>query len=360
MAQSILLGADVFRVWALLRDRGNGARRELIDDVWTSLSWDDASALMTGDITLQRPEFGEGVPLRKGDQVMVEASVYGQGFGELWRMRVNSPSRGIDGTQTFQLANDLDLLNRSQDDFKFAKNKAHPKGWLTGDAAKYVLDRYGVRYAPMPKTTHFIKKLTQTGVSPLSMLATIFRAERVNSGHRYVFRMDRGVAIIRPLRRTPYIMEVNAAIEDLTTSDSFRDEFATALTVRGTTGTSKRDKKLHRKVKSRKIAVSVQSNAAISQYGYVHRFYHANDIDSEADARKVGLRRIAQMVRPNFEVTMTLEGIPRLRRGDAMFVNEPDVGLHKTVWVKEVRHTVNSGEYTMDLTLMFDDPFKKT
>jgi hypothetical protein len=155
-------------------------------------------------------------------------------------------------------------------------------------------------------------------------------------------------------------MILGPTLIDASLQQTFQEGFATALTVRSVAeskaGPSKSPSKSKR-VTSRKINVKIRSRTAMKRYGYVHRIVWAHGATSTAEARRLGLRYLAKIARMKKEMTLNHVGIPTLHKGDALRLQLPELGLRQVVYVSEITQTVTAGDYSMDVTVNFDDPY---
>jgi hypothetical protein len=352
-------GREQWRV--LLRRSGKNTR---IEDMVESIQWTEPadSAITRGSITFREPGYRRRpFNIGAGHEIILLCSVLGNGrFVELWRMRIYDPNHEISsGTRTFSLANDLQRLALSEDDFKYRKGKKKPRGWLVHEVIRDVCRRYRVRIGQITATRHRIKNRTWHEVDPLTVLNDVLRAERVNTGRRLMIRMTRGRLTVIPRKRSAELLLLGPTIIEAALRQSMREGFATALTVRGKTTTLRgRDQKdSHHRHRHRKINVKVLNAAAINRYGFIHRIVYAPDADSPAEARTLGRRYMARKARPIRDLTISHPGIPTLRKGVSIRVTLPQAGLKQIIFVSEITHNLSRADYTMDVTLGFDDPY---
>lgn len=352
-------GRDAFRVW-LLRPKKKAVR---IDHMVEGFSWTEPrdSAIITGTLTVRPPENRErAIVILSGHRVRIEHAPFPTGrFTPILELRIYSPSQSAAGlVGSLELRSDLALLEQSEDDFKFTRGIRHPKGWRTDQIVSEVCRRYGIKHLPLPKGKHYVKKKVYTDASPLTVINEAYLAERKNTGRRFVIRFALGRLSVTPLRRSSSLLMLGPSLVEAAITETPKEEFATAVTVRGVTESRKgKDAKGRKKVKHGKIALKVQSAPSVARYGFVHRIVHALDADSPAEARTLALRYLADKAKPVKSLTLTHPGIPTIRRGDALRLALPTLGLKQVVWVAEVTHTVGADAYSMDVTCTFDDPY---
>jgi hypothetical protein len=332
-----------------------------INHLAESVTWVDETAIMTGTVQIREQPYGRPPDLATGGQIILQCSLKGDGrYIELWRMWIIQPERDfVSSTRTFQLTNALGILQRSRDDFKYVKNKTHKAGWRASDVAISVARRYKVPVGKVVRTQHRIKKLVRLNSSPLEAIAAAYKRERNYTHRRYVISCDHGRLNILPLRRSQALIELGPTLVGASLQETWRNDMATALTVRATpkTATKKADKKKKSRHKLKKIHVKVSSPKAIKQYGYIHKFFVAKDADTLAEAKKAGLRRITLVGKPIRELQLSHPGIPTLRRGDALHATLPDKALAQVIYVTRVEHSLGPGNYTVSIGVRFTDPY---
>lgn len=342
-----------------------------------SVTWDEggsSGAITTGTITVRDPAYGLGpqITVDEGDQIRCEVDG-GGGFLELWTMRIASPDVTVKAAQrTFQLANDLDLLNRSDDDFLFAAGKgtAHPNGWTVDQIILSVCLKYGVKVGAVPVGQYRRRKSwSWRAYSPLRAIQEALNTERQHTGRRFVVRWTAAALWITPLQRNPSLLGLGPSLIDAelqshlpageNTSGINEGYFASAVTMRGLRNEPVgKDKQGRDKVAPHKMEVYVPSPASIARFGYVHRIVWSGDAKEEADLGEEALQYLAAVAKPIKEVTLTHIGIPGIRLGDAMKIGVGDAALqNQIVWVSEISYTLSPSDFTMVLTVTFDDPY---
>jgi hypothetical protein len=352
---SLPFGRERFRVWWVPQT----GPRQNIDTNVEQVTWDDASAAMTGTIQFRDPSYGPVPDVGFADEIMLECSLTGDAsFTELWRMRIDQPNRDFGpGTRTFQLINGLGWLARSTDDFKYGKDKAHPHGWLAHEIVLDLCKRYAIPVGVIAQTTHQIQKLVVLQGSPLDVISAAYKRERNYTHKRFVISFTHGKLNITPLRRSPQLLEMGPSLIQATFQQQFAQDFATAVIVRaqGTVDKGK-DKKGKKRKGLGKIVVKVSSPAAIRRYGFVQREVWAHDATTVAAAAEAGKRHLALVGKPTNTLTLIHPGIPSIQRGDAIRALLPDEALQQVIFVTDAQHTLNPGEYTMQLSVQFTDP----
>lgn len=354
----IPLGRDEFRVF-LLRPKKPALE---ITDLGTGVSWSDDSPILSGDLSIQDPAPGKPtVQVLLGDQVMLQARTVATGaWGEVWRMRVTGTSTTIKaGSRSWSIADDFQNLADSTDDFRFVRGKGHKKGWTATQIIRAVCKRYGIAIGALPNTSYLIKSTVSKAASPLDVITDALRTDRIHTGRRYVMRFRRGKLFITPLVRSNLVYEMGPTIIEATYALSKDAGFATMLTVHGSVHRVKgKDGKKHTIRKGAKLSVRVSRPSTTARFGVVHKTVTLKGADSVAEARKLGLAELDKRLRPKKEFTFTHPGIIGLRRGQAMRIRTSDIA--QVAWVTGVRHNVGAGDYSMEVTVTFSDPFTLT
>lgn len=344
------------RVWARRPDRDDVLTLQEIE----SITWDDSSSLMTGNLTLREPEWAEKLAIRDGHLLTCEVSANRRTWEPVWTMRVYEPTKSMATKQrSFQLANDLQRLRDSTDSFKFTKG-TRKGGWRGDQVMRFIFDRYGVPVAPggLPKLRCKITNWILTDQAPLDVLHSVLMRERTVTGRKYALRLDaHGRVVLSPYSRPRQLYVLGGELLDATYATTPHERFATALTVRtDVPQVVKKDKKGRNTAAFRKIAVSVQTPNGIKLHGVVHRNVYSPDANTAREAGDEGAQFLAAVARPARQFSVSMPLMPFLRRLDAVRFSLPEEGLHQIVYVSDVSHNVGSTSNT-DAVLSFDDPF---
>lgn len=370
----IAFGQETFRLTWM---RKSGALN--ISTYVESFTWtEDDTGIPKGELQTRTPGTLDPLNLQPGEQVKCEVQPRpGGAWSEVWRMRVSTPTRDYgDGSTRVSLVNDLALLEQSEDDFIYKRDRKHPSGWTLTQIVADVAQRYGIARIVCPASKHRIKKLTivdDSGnavtdansllrVSPLDVILSAVKTEMRATDTPYHVRLEKGVLYVLPRRRSELLIAIGDQIIEAALASTLGDDrkpFASAVTVRNTgeddAGT---DTKNRKKKKVRKIVAKVSIPTSVSRFGYVHRNVYAQDADTVAEARQLGALYLKRLAMPQNELTITHPGIWTVRRFDAMRVKLGDPVLkNKIVFVNAVTHSVSASAYTMALTLQFEDPF---
>lgn len=347
-----------------------GGARDTIDI--ESATWDDVTAILTGTVTCRDATFGKKQPrMGQGDRVMLECDE-GAGFKEVWTMRVGKPTLTASNSQrSFEMANDLDLLNRSQEQFIFHSDRQHPHGWRSDQIILKICQDYRVPIDPgrglvkghlMPWGTAGHPNRMNMNGSPLDMIRNVVKWERRGHGTRLVIRYDNEHLSVLPLKRSKDLLALGPTLIEAQLESLLAPEFASAVMFRANTDLtdtiSQNDSKGRKKVKPSKTHILVESPASVRRFGYVRRVVFSPDAASTAEMLQQAQLWLATVAKPLNTVTLTLKGIPHLKRGDAIQLAIGDWGLrHQVVFVNQIHHSLTANDYTMTVQCIFDDPY---
>jgi hypothetical protein len=335
-----------------------------------SASWDDVNAILTGQVTVRDPIFGAGsdFTLGQGDQIVCEVTSPTGVFGELWTMRCYEPQLAVNDRQRqFRLVNDLDLLRQSEGNFLYGATsskiptglKKKAGGWKGDEIIKDVCDQFKIPVSIQATFTFKRAKWVWKRASPLEVIRTCLLAEKRHTGRRMVVRFDAGTLYILPLQRSVQLRALGPTLIDASFRSLLPPEFASAATLHGLVEYSYgQDPKGKEKHKPQKMHVYMESTASVSRFGYVHRVLFSPDSKTDAALKEEAAAYLAAAAKPLRRLTLTLPGIPRLRRGDAVQLAIGDDSLwRQIVFVDQISHQLSTAGYTMQVTCIFDDPY---
>jgi hypothetical protein len=343
-----------WRVYAYRGNVKNPKRRWVrLDALVTAMSWDDA-LIQTANISLINPR--ETLNLGEGHKVVVyyTGNRDGTNWKKLWNLRITSvaTSPANNGIE-IEAADELEWLKRSKDDFAYRKGSGEskdkrPDGWYAHQVARDVARRYGIKVGSLVKGKHSIKELVEKNASPLSIIEKAYAKEREETGYKYVIRMKNGKLFVTRLRRSRELLIYGGNALDAQITRRISDRVATELTVRG---------KVKEGGSEKKKTVRVRATKKIRRrYGHIHDFWTLDDaVESVSAMRKRARREMAERQEPDREVSLTVPGYPGIQRGDAIRVAMKDYGLVDLVYVTGASHSVSPGQYTVSLTLSFDE-----
>jgi hypothetical protein len=328
-----------------------------------SATWDDTNAIEMGTLTFREPTFDDDptpVPVQ-GDRVICQANE-GGGWREVWMMRVYKPQLAAENRQyTYNLANDLDLLRQSQGYFKYVGDKAHPRGWYGHEIIADVCEKFHIPVGALYRGTKRRQRLIipsgqnalgSAGISPLEVIRNQVKWEVRHGGPRLVVSFQGGKLYVLPLRRSRHLLQLGPTLTQAAFSSELPAEFGSAVIVRGIVP------ELFPGGNKQKGHVKLESAASRKRFGYVQRVVFSPDATTDADLRKEGLAYLTVIARPIKHLTMTHQGMPFIRRGDAIQLALGNEGIRRqVVWVYEATHELTADGYTMQLTVIFDDPY---
>lgn len=376
--------------WRCVVYRADQDDYAVLDDELVQVTWQDTSTVLSGQIVWQegahqfypRAQLNER-KLQQARNVPTTALNPAEGYGgiyegnmfhfhwrqagsgpwlEVWRMRGFAPALDTSSMQvTMNLDSDLSYLQRSSDQFYYGKNKRNPNGVRLDSIVRWICERYHVTIGAMPLMSTIVKHFVVTS-SPLDALRKCLTIEKNSgSGRRYFLREAGGKLYILPLQRSRNMLEIGPALIDATIQRSLPANFVTALTVRGsyrqpeTLSTPAGSYHYKRRTK---LALVVSSPAAIKRFGYVHADVSApTGTSTLAAAKKFGIQQLHTRFNPQTQVNFSHPGIATLRRMDACRVRIPKEGFNMLAFASQIQHTVMPGDYEMQVTCSFTDPF---
>lgn len=256
-----------------------------------------------------------------------------------------------EGTVTVPLSDDLQALDRGKHQWRFNERK-HNREWRSDELAVKILHQLGVPPGRIAKGTFRHKRFRMKDATGLQALTRIYKAERNDSGRRYVIRMNNGKVDILPYRRNSLLYVLNEQIEEAMLSEAGKDRPTTIILAHGRVGNGN---------KARKVYYTARNRDVIRRLGAIKEEVAFGKVDSRATLKKKAKRRLAQGLRTNHTATVNHAGIPFIRRGDGSQLVLPGDyfdGKHTAVYVKGASHQVEGPVYTMSLDINTDDPFK--
>lgn len=306
--------------------------------------------------SIQNPSDDETLHIREGHRLHVDFMQRQGKWRPLLVQRITAVTmNAASGTVDLELADELEWLNRSRDDFTYKKGKGsartkRPKGWYAHQIARDVARRYGLRVGRLAKGRHLITNLTETNASPLAVIRKAYALDRDETGRRFVIRMTAGRLSITEVRRSRALTVLSGHLIEATLTRRLKEDFATIYDVTA----------VEKGAKEKKVRVTVRaSKKSRRRFGEVRKPLRLdNPVASEAKARQRARRKMARLMRPKRELQVTVPGDPTLRRGDAVRINEPSLGLRELLYVKSASHVLSGSQYTTDLTLAFSDPYR--
>lgn len=340
--------------------RGGRGRPLDITPVTESLDWNDEGSGMTGSIALQRPDPARfsSLPIGLAHRVRLRVRWQG-GWYELWQMEVGIPQTDLgEGTVTADLKDDLSRLARSKRDWEFRKTKRRKKGWTAREIVREVARREGIRVgtlAPASKRFRLVKK----NATALDVIREAYKRERDHSGRRFIIRVRDGRLEVIALQRNRILYEFREQIERALVEQTQKDRPVTVIEARGRVGKGK---------DARKVKVTVYDRSIVRRYGRVTKERDYGRVSSRAGLRREAMRDLAKELRVKRTATLTVPGVPFIRRGDTARWRTREHGWYGAteeirdrsfVTCTTVRHSLASDGYTTELGLSQEDPYAK-
>jgi hypothetical protein len=367
-------GRESLRFWWL-----NEGKRVSLNGWVESFSWDDqtdSAPVITGSASLRQSLVHSPIPpMRGGDTILCEIRMTPGGpWHEAARLRIQEPQRQASGTFTFQVSNDASLLLLSKDNWQFSHGKGHPKGWAAWQIIAEVCSRCGIRLV-MPRTGKPIKKFPpMRHATAIDVINAALKKLREQEGRILVQRFEHGTLYLSQRHYSPALIALGPQIIDASLTETRKQDFATAITLRTTAEVAAgKDAKGKKKATHTGIVVEMPTTAAqrkkglgapsdkaldaqIKRYGYVHAVVYAHGASSKAEVRALGLWHLARVLQPDKQLSLQSPYIPGIRRGGYLRLAIPTLGLHQIVYVKGVTVSADAGALMMDVPVGFVDP----
>ncbi|HEX7088726.1 MAG TPA: hypothetical protein VF192_01240 [Longimicrobiales bacterium] len=341
--------------------RGGRTRRINLDSFVTDFSWSDEESVLTGAVTLRRPDADDPRSLVIGTGYRIRCHVRHAGrWYELWTMRCSRPRVDpIEGTIEVDLKDDLVGLRRSKRKWSFRKTKRRKKGWNAAEVTREVCRREGVKIRSLPEARHRMDKLELTG-SALDVIKKAWAHERDKSGRRFFIRMRDGKLEVVPYRRNRILYTLGAAIEGVELEETQAERPVTVIIAKGRIGKGKGAKKVRH---------TEYRRAIVRRFGYIPEEKDYGRVRSHRDLKLRARRDLAKKIRVKRQGRVSTPGIPFIRRGEGMRYLSKEPGWHggtdeirdrTYVFTTDVHHHVSGGgEYTTDFGFIQEDPFVK-
>lgn len=339
--------------WTLLRGRGRKAIE--LTKATESCEWIDEGAMLIGSITLKRPhpEDPRSLPVMRGHQVRCRVW-WRDAWYELWTMRCTEPETELgDGRLTVELTDDLDLLRGHVREWTYRKTKRRKNGWRPQAVALDVLRVCGARPGQIVEVKNVWVKRVVGRFSALDALRKAYEAAHKETRIRYVIRMRNGRVDIVPYRRNAVMYELHDLLLDALLRREGSARPTTVLTGRGKIGKGK---------DTRKIEHTEYRRELVQQLGYVHHEENYGRVDSRADLIKQIKRDLSKRLKLRRSATVSVPGIPFIRRGDATMLELPAEGYRDNeaiVFVSRAAHSIDPQGYRTELDVIAEDPYEK-
>lgn len=340
--------------------RGKGKPPVGLDEFLESVTWEDASASLTGTLALRRsPDTPRAIPILGGHRVRLRTRFRGQWY-DLWTMRAAAPDVNLDGSISVVLADDFQALRRNRRDWSFRKTKRRKRGYYPGEIAKKVAKSEGVRVRRVVRGTHRLTKLVRKDTTALDVLREAYEKEHEKTGIRFILRMINGELEIVKYRRNRVLYVLRDQITGGLLSAEQETHPITVIDAKARVGKGRETKKVERRIFVRSV---------VRRFGWVAKEKSYGKVSSTAELGKLAKRDLAKEIRPSRTAELTVPGIPFIRRGDGVRWPNKEPGWHGKevehsrdrtyVYVRAISHSVDSGGYTSTLTVVQEDPFAK-
>jgi hypothetical protein len=346
---AITPGAFVFET-TLLRA---GEKPMILDTAVESIEWRDEGSVLAGTVQLRRPQplNAASLPIGRGHRIRLRVRWEDRWF-ELWQMRCLMPDADPQtGSVTCELLDDLDLLRRDQRDWNIRAGKHRPKGMLTHEAARIVLQ--GIPVRKLPTGTARIKRLKRHRKSRLDMLKLIYAEERKVTHLRYIIRWVNGAVEVTTFARNRvlYVFEQQILEALVTLNGSARPW--TVIEAHGHVGKG---------TKHTALKWTEQHRDVVARFGRTVQIRHFGRVNNLAELQRRARRAYAANLRIKYTATVTVPGVPFIRRGDGIELRLPSEGYSgddAMVYTTRVVHHVTADSYTTEMDVNRVDPYER-
>lgn len=341
--------------------RGRGLKTINLDDITEQFGWADTEAVLTGDVSLRRPD-PKKFPVANGHTIRCRVRWPGGRWYEVWQMRVQ-PDIEVDpaGTATVNLKDDLDLLARGKRKRKYRKTKKRGRGWRCDEIVRDACRKDRVRIGRLAKGTKRLNKLEVDGTL-LELIKQAYVKEKEHSGRKFIIRMRNGRLEVVPYKRNRLLYVVEDQLETALLHQEQKANPVTVIEARG-------------KVGGKKVKLTVANRAIVRRFGRVTKEQDFGKVESRTELKKLAMRELASNVRVTRTADLSIPGIPFIRRGEGIRWINKEPGWHGSigsvpkpefigskdrtfVFVTTISHRVAS-TYTTDLSIAQEDPFVK-
>jgi len=335
--------------------RGRGISSLALDDAVTSFGWNDSETMMSGDVTLRRPDpsTAKDLPIGRGHKIRCRVKWAGRWY-ELWTMRCDAPTITVEtGEIVVALKDDMALVRMGAQRMLYRRSKRRPHGYFGHEMLRAEARKQGIRLGAIAKCTKRIAKVDVRG-SFLDLAVKVYGIEHSRTGRKFVLRMRDGKFEVVPYKRNQTIYVLAAQIRSAVIEQTPKVEIpATVLKGRGRVGKG---------TKATTVRYTAQNRSMVARFGHVERTRNYGHVDSAGDLRGRVQRDLAKQYKVDRVVTVEHQGIPFIRRGDgaqAVLASEGIEGEDSFVYCTGARHQVQGATYTATYTFTFDDPFEK-
>lgn len=330
-----------------------GAAPLNLDSAVESLEWRDEEAVLAGSLQLRRPIADDrtSLPIGRGHRIRLRVRWEGRWY-ELWQMRCLIPDTDpATGAVSVELLDDLDLLRRDLRDWNIRAGARRPRGITTAVAARRALK--GIPVRKLPSSRARLHKLVRKDHSILDVLRAIYVIERRVTHRKYVIRWVDGAVEVTTFARNRVLYVFEKQIMEALLKVEGQARPYTVVEARGTVGKGKA---------AQKITWTEQRRDIVARFGRTTQKKNYGRVDSLADLKMHAKRTYAHNLRLTYSATLTVPGVPFIRRGDGVEVRIPSEGYtgdDAMVYTTRVVHRVDSGGYTTEMDVNRVDPFER-
>jgi hypothetical protein len=329
-----------------------------LDEVVESWDWTDDGSVLSGSLTLMRPnpEDPGSLPIGVGQRVRCQVRWAG-GRYTLWEMRCGTPQIDSGESQvTVELRDDMALLSRTRRSWSFRKTKARKRGWYAHEIGREVCRKEGIPIGSLVRGSHrFTLKRKKT--SALDVLREVYGKEREKTGVRFIIRLRNGKVEVLHLQRNVALYVFEEQIERAMIQQVAAQRPVTVIIGRARIGKGK---------DAKKIKHTEYRPAIVRRFGRVTEEKDYGRVSSREELRQKVRRDLAKKIRVKRTASLTVPGVPFVRRGDAARWKTFETGWSGSslasrdrsfVYVTSVMHSVSSSGYSMDLDITQEDPY---
>lgn len=334
--------------------RGRGVAAINLDETVESFGWNDVETMLSGDVTVRRPdpEDMSSLPIGRGHRIRCRVRWAGAWY-ELWTMRCETPVPRVEsGLVQVALKDDLTIVRSGRKRMLYRASKSRRYGYFGHEMLRIEARRQGIQLGAVATCTRRISKLDVRG-SFLDLAIRAYKIEHSRTGRKFVLRMRDGLFEVVPYKRNKMIYvladQIRTALIEGTPSVEYP---ATVLKGIGRVGKG-RD--------ARTVRYTASRRDMVARFGNVEKTKRYGRVDSAGDLQERVDRDLAKQYKVDEIITVQHQGIPFIRRGDAAQVVLPSEGMEgrdSFVYCVGARHQVQGGSYTTDWDFTFDDPFE--
>jgi hypothetical protein len=329
-----------------------GAKPLNLDAAVETLEWRDESTVLAGTIGLRRPipDDRDSLPVGRGHRIRLRVAWEGRWY-ELWQMRCLIPSTDpATGQVTVELLDDMDLLRRDVRDWNIRAGARRPRGMSTDEAARVVLK--GIPVRKLPKGVARLHRLKRHDRSRLDMLKSIYAIERRATHRKYLIRWVNGAVEITTFQRNTVLYVFEEQITEALLTVEGQSRPFTVIEAKGRVGKS---------ASAKTIKWTMQRRDIVARFGRTVQQRNYGRVDSMADLKTRAKRTYAHNLRLTYSATVTVPGVPFIRRGEGVEIRIPSEGYKgddAMVYTTRVVHRVDPEGYTTEMDVNRVDPFE--